>query len=89
MHHRYLAAVLMTSLALAPASAATKVRKPERLQKPPAATYSVDGLYSARALRRAKLLLQFRLLELRKARLDRVRTIVETHGGIEDLLRLP
>ena len=40
-------------------------------------------LYSRRALRRAKIILQLKLLELREQQLDRVRRAVERHLPID------
>jgi len=73
MLNRYLATMLLTSLLSAPAPAATKKAHPSRAAAIPAANAS---LYSKRALRRAKLLLEMQMLELKKARLDRVRDAI-------------
>lgn len=72
MIDRYLAAMLVTSLLLAPAQAATKKAHPS----PVAAAPLASPIYSKRALRRAKLLIQMQMFELRKARLDRVREAI-------------
>lgn len=53
----------------------------------PAPTVPVTGIYSARALRRTRLLIQLQLLELRKARLERVRKAIRERLPVEDLLR--
>ncbi|MHB8146746.1 MAG: hypothetical protein ACYDGM_05700 [Vulcanimicrobiaceae bacterium] len=45
-----------------------------------------DGLYSVRALRRARLILQLRLLELRKAHLERVRRAIEAHLPVDRII---
>ena len=41
------------------------------------ASIPVEGLYSARALRRARTILQLRLLQLHEARLDCIRAAIE------------
>lgn len=72
--HKYLAATAALSLAIllpAPASASRPSRHPK------AAVGQSAGLYSARARRRAKIILELQLLELRKAHLDRVRAVIE------------
>lgn len=84
MNVRYPAALLLTSLMVAcPAAAARQRPHPRPV---PASAYG-SSLYSPRALRRAKLLLQFRMLELRKARLDRVRKAIEQRVPVDELLR--
>ncbi len=45
------------------------------------------SLYSARAIRRARTLLQLRMLELREARLERVRAVIERRLPVDALLR--
>jgi hypothetical protein len=84
MNVRYPAALLLTSLMVASPTAAAGQR-PHPHPGPPGA-YG-PSLYSPRALRRAKLLLQFRMLELRKARLERVRKAIEDRIPVDDLLR--
>ncbi|MDE2482671.1 MAG: hypothetical protein KGN02_10820 [bacterium] len=69
MFVRYRAEVVLPSLALALGLAAHPgARHPACAPAP--------SLYSARALRRARLLLQLRLLELREERLERVREVI-------------
>ena len=68
MNNRYRTLVALTSLLLL-ASAPVPIRR-----HTPAP--SLD-LYSQRALRRARTILQLKLLELRKARLERVRHAIE------------
>ena len=48
---------------------------------------SPDGLYSRRALRRARTILELKLLELRSERLERVRKALEKHIPIDELLK--
>lgn len=47
------------------------------------------ALYSRRALRRARIILQLKLLELRSERLERVRKAVERRIPIDELLKDP
>jgi hypothetical protein len=72
MNHRYRAALALT-LAAALLAAAPSPHPRPRPVSPPAA----EELYSRRALRRAKIILQLKLLELREQQLDRVRRAVE------------
>ncbi len=74
MSIRYRIGVAVTSLAIvsaAPAPAAAPCRPPVAACAP-----APSGLYSARALRRARRILQLQLLELRKAELERVRDAI-------------
>jgi hypothetical protein len=73
----YRTGVLVTSLLLASEASAdaTKVHPLPSCTAPPKRII-VDQLYSQRALRRARTLLQLRMLELRKAELDRVRQAI-------------
>ena len=85
MLDRYRAALALTSLLSlgAPATAAHH-RHPPRYSRPTLAAPSAGiELYSRRALRRAKIILQLRLLELHEQELDRVRRAVERHLPIE------
>lgn len=72
MINRYLATILVTSLLSTPAVATAKKAHPSR----PVVTPVTGPLYSKRALLRAKLLIQMEMLELRQARLNRVREAV-------------
>ncbi len=90
MPHGYRAALALTSLVLLglPACAAGKRTVPQ--QRPRTAAYSVDSvdsLYSKRALRRARTILELKLLELREAQLERVRKAIERRVPIDQLLR--
>lgn len=49
----------------------------------------VESLYSRRALRRARIILELKLLELRSERLERVRKAIEKHAAIDELLNEP
>ena len=81
---RAASALMLAILLGAPASASTKpaVRHVAAHRR---AVPTVD-MYSRRALRRAATLLQLKLLELRKARLERVRSAIEKRLPIDDLL---
>ncbi len=77
MLNRYRAVLALTSLCLLAASPghhrhARQARHPNVV--PPAAGIEI---YSRRALRRARIILQLKLLELREEQLDRVRRAVE------------
>jgi hypothetical protein len=83
---RYSVALALT-LALTGAAARTSARQPAGLTTQlvtPAAQ-----IYSRRALRRARIILQLKLLELRRERLERVRKALEHHAPIEQILNLP
>jgi len=94
MHIRYRAEVAVTSLVLALGLWAATPR-PHESPKPAPAPHRAamtrredpDGLYSRRALRRVRLILQLRMLELRKAHLERVRQAVEQHLSVDRLLQ--
>ena len=78
-------AALLAILLGSPASASTKGGpRPHRTVHP--AAPSLD-LYSRRARRRAALILQLELLELRKARLERIREVIKRRLPVETLLR--
>ena len=77
---RYRAALLLTSLLLT-ATAAAPHRRPARAM-PPAA-----DVYSARALRRARIILELKLLELRKAKLERVLRAIRQNIPIDRILQ--
>ena len=79
MTARYRTVLILTSLLLSGAAPVRPVQHPA----------AVSGLYSARALRRARIILQMRLLELRAARLERVRRAVERHFAADRILQLP
>lgn len=84
MLDRYRAALALTSLlALGAAPAYSHHRHPARHRPILAAPPAGIELYSRRALRRAKIILQLRLLELHEEELDRVRRAVERHLPID------
>ena len=92
MAPRYRAALALT-LALAaslPTSASTPAHRHRRSSfKPPAAVPAASDLYSRRALRRARIILELKLLELRRERLDGVRKALEKHLPVDELLKTP
>ena len=73
---RYPVAILLTSLLLAAAHLPPRRHTSD----------SVHALYSARALRRARTILQLRLLELRKEHLEQLRKAIERGIPIDKLL---
>lgn len=88
MASRYRAALALT-LALAaslPPGAQAARHRHARHRAAPAATLSATDLYSRRALRRAKIILELKLMELRAKRLERVRKAIERNAPIEELL---
>ncbi len=74
-----------------PESAARRPREPAPAPPPPARARALgaDDVFSLRARRRAAAYLRMRLLELRKARLDRAAEVIERRLGADALLRLP
>jgi hypothetical protein len=83
MPERYRIGVALTSLVLAltlPAPGSTAGHPAPRSSAAPD-----DSLYSRRALRRARRILEFQLLELRKARLERVRQAILHHLPPDEL----
>lgn len=77
MNLRYPAMLVLTSLLLG-AAATVPIRRP-----PP----DVRTLYSPRALRRARIILQLKLLELRKERLERIRRAIEQGLPLDSILK--
>ena len=83
MLDRYRAALALTSLLLLGAASGHH-RHPARHSRSNLAVPAAGiELYSRRALRRAKIILQLRLLELQQEQLDRVRRAVERHLPID------
>jgi hypothetical protein len=73
VQYRALTVIAWLCLALGAASA-----KEHHAARPShALTAASSDLYSRRALRRARILLQLRLLQLREERLERIRQIIE------------
>jgi hypothetical protein len=93
MAPRYRAALALT-LALAaflPAFARAPHRSRHSVRRHPPAEISVSAeqLYSRRALRRARIILELKLLELRSEHLERVRKAIEKRMPIDELLNDP
>jgi hypothetical protein len=93
---RYRVGAALTSLLLllaagSPANAKPvhhKHRQRHRLAESPIVAPLPPGdLYSRRALRRARIILQLKLLELRAERLDRVRKAIEHRVPVDRLLK--
>lgn len=92
MPPRYRAALALTlALAASLPAAAKPVRHHRAAPRRSVSTLVVspDELYSRRALRRARIILQLKLMELRMLRLDQVRKALERHMPVDELLREP
>lgn len=95
MLFRYPAALALTlaaAFALSPAApAATGPHHPHRRQAARAAVNppSAAALYSAKALRRTRIILQLKMLELRAERLERVRKALERNLPVNRLIDIP
>jgi hypothetical protein len=85
MHNRYLARVILTSLAL---SLAFCPAAPARTLGP-ACRVQLRDLYAPRALRRLRTILQMRVLEARRERLSLARAAIENRAAIDALLAAP
>ena len=84
MLDRYRAVLALTSLLSLGAAPGHHHRHPVRHRHSSLAAAAPGlELYSRRALRRAKIILQLKLLELRQEQLDRVRRAVERHLPID------
>lgn len=86
--------VLALTLALAaslPAAARPPHHRHERISGTSRALPALPAseLYSKRALRRARTILELKLLELRRERLERVRKAIANRLPIDELLKLP
>ncbi len=90
MPQRYPAALALTLALAASLPAAARVpRHRHTLRRTGAPAVSANALYSARALRRARIILELKLLELRRERLERVRKAIEKNVPIDELLKAP
>jgi hypothetical protein len=90
MSLRYPAALALTLAVLLSASGvAAKVARRHHATALPTAAPNVHDLYSQRALRRAKTILQLKLLELRQERLERLRKAIERRIPLDELLKQP
>lgn len=85
---RYPAAIALT-LALIFCAAGAAAKRPTPRRPSVTASAAKIDLYSRRALRRARTILQLKLLELREERLERARKAVLRRIPIEELLRTP
>ncbi|MDQ6929641.1 MAG: hypothetical protein M3126_03105 [Candidatus Eremiobacteraeota bacterium] len=77
---------LLTAILLGAAASASTKGAGRRFSATTAPVRSLE-MYSLRARRRAALILQMELLELRKARLERVREVIQKRLPIDFLLR--
>lgn len=91
MPPRYLAALALTLALTAslPAAAKGPGHRSAHRRSAPSATVLVEDLYSRRALRRARIIVELKLMELREERLERVRQAIERHVPIDELLKEP
>jgi hypothetical protein len=85
MHNRYLVRVILTSLVLLPALAAVAPAD----APPPRCSAPLRELYSPRALRRLRTMLQLRVLEARRRRLALAQAVIERRATIDQLLAAP
>jgi hypothetical protein len=87
MSLRYPAAAAVTLAALISApGVAAKVANRHVVPASPPPVPVLKELYSQRALRRARIILQLKLMELREQRLERVRKAIERRIPIDQLL---
>jgi hypothetical protein len=77
MLNRYRAALALTSLLTIAASPGHHRHARHAPRRSPAAAPAGIEIYSRRALRRARVILQLKLLELHQLQLDRVRRAIE------------
>jgi energy-converting hydrogenase Eha subunit A len=87
-------AVLALTLALCLPAPGLSADRPAHRRRHEASTafpasVSATDLYARRALRRARILIELKLLELRSERLERVRKAIEKHIPIDQLLDTP
>ncbi len=81
---RALMALVLSMFLVAPADASARPRARHELNS---AQYSVSRLYSSRARRRARTILQLKLLELHRAHLDRLRAVILRKLPLDELLK--
>jgi hypothetical protein len=84
LRYRALVALTLIILAHAPGRAAKPARRAHAAPTSP--PVAAETLYSRRALRRARNILQLKMLELRLQRLERVRKAIERGIPIDELL---
>lgn len=87
MIFRYIAASALT-LAAALLLTAGSAARPRPRPRPSAAPDPAQ-IYSARALRKARIILELKLLQLREERLERVRKAIERHVPVDRILADP
>lgn len=88
MSLRYRTGLVLTSLLLLGAASAPAKTAPPRLsQLQDAQQLRGAEIYSRRALRRARIILELKLLELRSERLERVRKAIERHIPIDQIFK--
>lgn len=88
MAPRYRAALALTlALAASLPADANAARRPHAKHHAYAAAAAPSVIYSRRALRRAKIILELKLMELRAERLERVRKAIQRHVPIDEILR--
>jgi len=87
---RYRAALALTLALAASLPAAARVPRHGHAHRTTSQRAITAGsLYSSRALRRARTILQLKLLELRQERLERVRKAIEKNLPVDELLGKP
>lgn len=87
---RYPTVVALTLALAASLPAASSPRAHRRTVAHPARRpVAADEIYSKQALRRAKIVIELKLLEFRRERLERVRKAIMKNEPIEELLKTP
>ncbi len=92
MRSRYRAALALTLALAVSLPAAARVPRhghSHRRRAGAPLSLSAEDLYSRRALRRARIILQLKLLELRSEHLERVRKAIERRLPIDEILKEP
>ena len=91
MLFRYRAALALTLAAVCalPAAGMQAARRHHHSGAAAARRPASSALYSARALRRARIILQLKMLELRAERLERVRKALERNLPVDLLITQP
>ncbi len=88
MSLRYRTGLVLTSLLLLGAASGTAKTPDHRLsQIQDTLQLRAADIYSRRALRRARIILQLKLLELRSERLERVRKAIERHIPVDEIFK--
>jgi len=87
---RYPTLVALTLAVAASLQAAASPRAHRRAAVHPAPPpVAADRIYSKQALRRAKIVIELKLLEFQRERLERVRKAIMKNEPIEQLLKTP